>query len=382
MPDGDNGRPPLAQPRGEEAPTIRKIFENAKIVKKLQSTVPRHLNPERMLRVLSLAVQKTPKLADCDPVTLLGAMMVCASLGLEPNTPLGHAYLIPFEKRRKRGNQWVTESVEVNLILGYKGYIDLARRSGSLVSLHADVVYGPSQNLKGDEFSFEYGSNMHLRHVPIGDSEGRPPIWAYAHASLKDGQAFEVLPYERVLSIRDASQGYQAAVRARNGDRGQDATAWKTAPWVAFEHEMASKTMIRRLSKMLPLSIEFANAAALDAMSETGDVDLGAFADGVDMASVDVTEARRNEDEPRQIEQSKEQPMNTATIQQEQREPQPAASRAAEDDDLPPHMRDVPPIGEAEPVDAGSQRMQAAPQQSRTAPQQQGTSVRQVKFDV
>lgn len=328
MPDGDNARPPLAQPREDEI-TIRKIFENPKIVKKLQSTVPRHLNPERMLRVLSLAVQKTPQLAECDPMTLLGAMMVCASLGLEPNTPLGHAYLIPFKRREKRGSAWVDAGYDVNLIIGYKGYIDLARRSGSLVSLHADVVYGAAGGLPPDEFSFEYGSKMHLRHRPIGDSEGRPPIWAYAHVSLTDGQAFEVLPYERVLRIRDGSQGYRAALSAKR-QYGDEAKAWASAPWVAYEHEMASKTMIRRLSKMLPLSIEFANAAALDAMSETGEIDLTAFADGVDMTTIDVGEARRPDEmsagQPQQIEQSKETPLNGAT-QEPEREKVAAGTR-------------------------------------------------------
>jgi len=344
----DDARPQLAQ--AGDGLTIRKIFENEKIVRKLKATVPRHLNPERMLRVLSLAVQKTPKLAECDPLTLLGAMMVCASLGLEPNTPLGHAYLVPFEKRAKRGNQWVTDAIEVNLIIGYKGYIDLARRSGSLVSLHADVVYGAAGNLPADEFSFEYGSNMHLRHRPIGDNEGRPPLWAYAHASLKDGQAFEALPYERVLRIRDGSQGYRAALAAKNGQYGDQARAWVTAPWVAYEHEMASKTMIRRLSKMLPLSIEFANAAALDAMSETGEIDLSAFADGVDMTTIDVGEARREPDPAparRRIEQSREQPLNTAPLNTGEREREPAEAGASDD-------------GEAEPVNRGAQRLDPA----------------------
>lgn len=312
MPDGNA---PLAQPRGEPE-TLRRIFENPKIVKKLQSTVPRHLNPERMLRVFSLAIQKTPDLAECDPITLLGAMMVCASLGLEPNTPLGHAYLIPFNRRTKVGQAWNSVK-DVNLIIGYKGYIDLARRSGTLVSLHADVAYGTAGNLPADEFSFEYGTGMHLRHVPIGDNDGRPPLWAYAYASLKDGHAFEVLPYDRVLRIRNGSQGYQAALAARE-KYGADARAWATAPWVVYEHEMASKTMIRRLSKMLPMSIEFANAATLDAMSETGAVDFSAFADGADMSIVDVeAEASADGGQPRQaqIEQSDERPMDTGVTQ-------------------------------------------------------------------
>jgi len=291
-------------------------LENPKVVEKFKAAVPRHLNPERMLRVSALALQKTPKLLECDPMTLLGAMMVCASLGIEPNTPLGHAYLIPFERRQKNDSgRWVTAGVDINLIIGYRGYIDLARRTGMMVSLHADVVYGPAGDMKGDEFSFEYGSNMHLRHVPIGDNEGRPPVWAYAHASLKDGQAFEVLPYERVLKVRDNSEGYRHALRAKerldNGDRSARRT-WESAPWVAFEHEMAAKTMVRRLSKMLPLSIEFANAAALDTMSETGSVDFSSFMDGADMSTIDVTASAIEQDtEPEEQERRRGRPLGS-----------------------------------------------------------------------
>lgn len=298
---GSQTRPPLAQPAGGERDrSINGLLSNPKTIAKFQQIVPKHLNPERMLRVMAHAVYKVPKLGECEPVTLLGSMMACASLGLEPNTPLGHAYLIPFEKTRWDASQKqrIVERVDVNLIIGYRGYIDLARRSGNLVSIHADVVYGAANGLSADDFDFEYGSNMHLRHVPIGDNAGRPPIWAYAHASLKDGQAFEVLPYERVLRIRDQTQAYQTALRAKvAAEKNPARDGWKiktfeSTPWVAYEPEMAAKTMIRRLStKSLPLSIEFANAVQLDAMSDTGTVDYSAFADGVDMRVVDVSTA-------------------------------------------------------------------------------------------
>jgi recombination protein RecT len=250
--------------------TLRAIFENPKVTSKLAAAVPGHLNPQRMLRVLSLCVQRTPKLAEAHPMTLLGAMMVCASLGLEPNMPLQHAFLIPYNHRRKK-------TVEINVIIGYRGFIDLARRTGTLVSLHADVVYGAAELGKpGDLFEFEYGSDMHLKHVPTGERTG-PKIWAYAHSNLKDGQAFEVLPYGRVLQIRDThSEAYRNALR----DRAENPRAFDTTPWVMHEHQMSSKTMVRQLSRMLPMSIEFANAVALDAMSESGRLDLASLAEG------------------------------------------------------------------------------------------------------
>lgn len=273
QPPGNNpAPPPMAQPQAKSK-TILALLQEPAQRQRLAEVLPRHLSPERMMRVVALAISKTPKLAECTPLSLLGAVMVCASLGLEPNTPLGHVYLIPFNRRVKDDatNKW-TAITEVQVIIGYKGFIDLARRSGTLVSIHADVVY------KGDEFSFEYGSKMHLSHRPVGAREGRQPLFAYAHAKLTDGEAFEVLPYDEVLKVRDGSQGYRTALQYRD-ESDRNRAAFEASPWVAHEHEMAAKTMVRRLSKWLSLSIEFANAAALDALSETGRVNTAAFAE-------------------------------------------------------------------------------------------------------
>lgn len=250
----------------DKVETIEDALKNKGMVARFQQAVPRHLSSERMLRVCAMAVYKTPALKNCEVMSLLGAMLSLASLGLEPNTPLGHAYLIPFKGRRKFGpgrNDW-EDYYQVQVVIGYRGYIELARRSGMLTAIHADVVY------EGDEFTFEYGSNMHLRHVPRGNRD--KPLWAYAHASLSDGQAFEVLPYDLVLKIRDASQGYTSALNMKKDSGDRPCKAYDSNPWVAFEHEMASKTMVRRLSKMLPMSIEFARAVELDGMAEANDI--------------------------------------------------------------------------------------------------------------
>lgn len=264
------------------AKNIKAILDDRETVLRFRQIVPRHLNPERMLRVMAHCVYKTPLLAECNPLTLLGAMQVCASLGLEPNTPLQHAFLIPFKNNKKK-------TIDVNLIIGYRGYVDLARRSGQLVNLHADVV------VAGDDFSFEYGSDQHLRHRPNG-LDGQEQ-WAYAYARLKDGDAFEVMPYSAVLKIRDKTQAYKQALADKAS--GKD-WAYAASPWVAYPAEMAKKTAVRRLAKWLPLSLEFANAAALDQMSETGRADLTVFAgDGaleVD-AAIAIEDARQDDAE-------------------------------------------------------------------------------------
>lgn len=266
----------LAMARAEPR-TISDLMKAPKTITRFQQIMPRHLSAERMLRVCSMAINNTPALAQCEPISLLGAMLACASFGLEPNTPLGHAYLIPFKKSTKQNGKWV-DVYQVQLIIGYRGYIDLARRSGNMISIHADVVYD------GDDFSFEYGSHQHLRHVPKGVRTKRSKLWAYAHAKLSDGEAFEVLPYAQVMDIRNGSQGYQAALKAKEEAENDSSKKWRmksydTTPWVAHEHEMAAKTMIRRLSKYLPMSLEFATALATDASADRGTLDLTAIAE-------------------------------------------------------------------------------------------------------
>lgn len=254
------------------------------VLQRIQSVIPLHLNAERMMRTVALAAYKNPKLREVHMMSLLGAVMTLASLGLEPNTPLGHAYLIPFEKKKynRSTKQYETERVDVNVVFGYPGLIDLARRTGSLVSITAKVVY------EGDDFDFEYGSNQHLRHRPKGVTEKRRPIYAYAHAKLTDGEAFEVLPYAEALAFRRYSQSYQTAQRAIEefetlSPAEKKKNEWKIraaneTPWIRNEVEMVQKTMIRRLSKWLPKNIEFAAAMAIDGTVDAGRPDFAALA--------------------------------------------------------------------------------------------------------
>ena len=256
----------------EKAKTIGDALKSKDTIQRFQQAVPKHLSAERMLRVCALAVYRTPDLAKCEVMSLLGAMLTLASLGLEPNTPLGHAYLIPFQARRKTAAGW-EDYHQVQVVIGYKGLIDLARRSGMVVSIRGDVVYGPVNSPGGDRFEFEYGSNQRLTHKP--GEERTTPIFAYAYAKLQDGEAFEVLPYKLVMKIRDKSQGYVSAMNLKASGYPK---AWETNPWVAYEHEMAAKTMIRRLAKFLPMSVEFARAVELDEIGDTQTIDFAQIA--------------------------------------------------------------------------------------------------------
>lgn len=217
--------------------------------------LPKHLNAERLMKVAQIAATTTPALAKCDVASLVGAIGQCAQMGLEPNTVLGHAYLVPFNTKRKDldGNEKWVNSVQV--IVGYKGLIDLARRSGQIVSIAAHEV------CENDKFELVYGLDEKLNHTPAMEERGGV-IGFYAVAKLKDGgHAFEFMSRYQVDAIRDASQGWQQAKKFKKE---------AIHPWLVHFNEMGRKTVIRRLAKYLPLSIEFQTAAALDGMAEGG----------------------------------------------------------------------------------------------------------------
>lgn len=234
--------------------SVQHLLKNEQAQQQLAAVAAKHMNPERLMRVTANAIRTTPKLQQCEPLSFLGALMQCAALGLEPNTVLGHAYLIPFDNRRKN----VTE---VQVVVGYKGLIDLARRSGHITSISANIHYSDDEL-----WEYEEGTEARLRHRP-GPQEG-DKLHAYAIAKFTDGgHAYVVLPWAQVLKIRDASQGYKTAVRYNKKD----------TPWIAHEDAMAKKTAIRALAKYLPLSVEFVDAVQID--NDAGSkVDYASFA--------------------------------------------------------------------------------------------------------
>jgi recombination protein RecT len=236
--------------------SVKDLLISKQAGQQLAAVAARHMNPERMMRVVANAIRTTPKLQQCEPISFLGALMQCASLGLEPNTILGHAYLIPFDKTLDRGKSTERKITEVQLVVGYKGLIDLARRSGHITSIHAGIHYS-DDHLTGGLWEYEEGTEAKLRHRN-GDMAGRKQH-AYAIAKFKDGgHAYVVLPWAHVMRIRDGSQGYQTAKKFNK---------LKDTPWVAHEDAMAKKTAIRALAKYLPLSVEFADAMTVDEQS-------------------------------------------------------------------------------------------------------------------
>lgn len=225
-----------AAKRGKQK-TIRdfvKSYEN-EIARALPSVMP----PERFSRMVLTAITQTPKLSECTPESFIGAMLTAAQLGVEPNTPLGQAYLIPFK------NKGV---MQCQFQLGYKGMIDLAHRSGEVESIEARVVY------ENDTFDFEFGLTPKLKHIPAKSDRGKA-IWYYAVIILKGGgHLVEIMSREDV----DA--------HARRFSK-----TFSNGPWQTDFDEMAKKTVLKKALKYAPLKSEFARGFIADEKSNTFD---------------------------------------------------------------------------------------------------------------
>ena len=226
------------------------------LMPQMSKVLPKHITADRMARIITTELRLNEKLLAAvasNPGSFMGAMLRASTLGLEPANGLGHCYLVPFDKRRKQGNEWVTVSTEIQLIIGYKGMIDLARRSGQIENIYAVEVYG------GEEFSVTLGLDPDIKHIRNleADVSANNVIAVYAVAKLKGGAVqFEVMGRSHIESIRSRS-------------KSKDDGPWKT-DWA----EMAKKTVVRRLFKYLPVSIDVRTAnggAGVESLSSLAD---------------------------------------------------------------------------------------------------------------
>lgn len=200
----------------------------------IAKALPSVITPERFTRIVLSAISMNPKLKECTPSSFLGAMMTSAQLGLEVNTPLGQAYVLPYNNKGKK---------EAQFQLGYKGLIDLAYRSGEVEVIQAHIVYA------NDEFECEFGLDPKLSHKPASSNRGEP-VKVYAMFKTKNGGfGFDVMSMD---DVRAHAARYSQAYKS-------DYSPWKTN----FE-EMAKKTVLKRVLKYAPLKSDFVREAAQD----------------------------------------------------------------------------------------------------------------------
>lgn len=238
-----------------------------RMLPQIAKALPRHITPERMTRIAATALRTTPHLDKCSAPSFLGCVMSCAQLGIEPNTPLGQAYLIP--RRNKQGGY------DCTLIVGYRGMIDLAWRSGMMLDIQAQAVYA------ADRFEYAMGLEPQLSHVPstAPDRKAQKLTHVYAIARLKGGGTVWC-----VLSRGEVDEHAKASASRGSG------------PWATHYEAMARKTAIRELAKYLPQSADRAleTAVGLDeargsdfAQAIDPSIQDALIAQGVDVTDVD-----------------------------------------------------------------------------------------------
>lgn len=209
-------------------------------IKQIKSVVASNVTPEKMARIALNELRSNDFLAKCavqNPDAFINAIVQASHLGLEIGGALGQAYLVPFKG-------------EVKMMPGYRGLLSLARRSGEITSINAEVVY------ERDEFSLELGLESKVTHKPYLQGERGEPVLAYMVAHFKDGgHHFEWMSITEVYKTRDRSSAVQSG---------------KKTPWDTDRDEMIRKTVIRRGWKYLPMSIEMQHAKAIDDAAEAG----------------------------------------------------------------------------------------------------------------
>ena len=229
------------------------VIQGPAMMNQVKKALPSVITPERFIRMVTTAMNTNPQLKECSAESFLGAMMAAAQLGLEPNTQLGQAYIIPYKNKGKQ---------EAQFQIGYKGLIDLAYRSGEVTMIQAHVVY------ENDDFDYELGLDPKLKHVPAKSNRGEP-VYVYAIFKTKSGgEGFECMSMDDVKShAARYSQAYNSSY----------------SPWKTNFEEMAKKTVLKRVLKYAPLKSDFIRGVAQDeTVKSTLDEDMGFVPDEIE----------------------------------------------------------------------------------------------------
>lgn len=200
----------------------------------IKKALPEVITPERFTRMALSALNTTPKLRECTQMSFLAALMNAAQLGLEPNTPLGQAYLIPYN------NKGV---MECQFQIGYKGLIDLSYRNPQMQIISAQAVY------ENDVFEYELGLNPKLEHRPALEDRGEVRLFYGMFKLVNGGYGFEVMS-------KTAMDAY-----AREYSKAFDSSF---SPWKNNYIGMAKKTVIKQALKYAPLKTDFRKALSND----------------------------------------------------------------------------------------------------------------------
>lgn len=214
--------------------TVIETLRSPAMIAQLRMALPKHVTPERLARIVTTQIRQVPTLLQCSRESLLGAVMQCAQLGLEPGT-LGQCWIIPYGK-------------EATFILGYRGMAQLAWRSSMISSITARAVF------EGDVFAYDFGADK-LTHQPGGENDPKKltHAWAAVHTT-NGGRLWDVMTRKEIEAIRERAASSKA----------------RSSPWTTDYAEMAKKTVLRRLFKLAPLTPELQTAMQLDDAADQG----------------------------------------------------------------------------------------------------------------
>lgn len=234
--------------RGKDTPVsaLQKLLTANQ--KQLAMALPNSLRerPDRFIRLATTALITTPSLQNCNMLSIANSVMLAAQLGLEPNNGLGHGWLIPYKG-------------VCTFQPGYRGLLELAYRSESIVTAQPIVVY------VGDDFDYAEGAEPRLIHRPAPIAQRRSAkdeveewewVGAYSRVKLPSGHTDVLWMWrDEILAVRDKSGNIS--------QKNPDASPWRRWFW-----EMAKKTPVKRHCKFLRLSGAAQLAVGVDDQAE------------------------------------------------------------------------------------------------------------------
>lgn len=220
----------------ESGDTISKLIQRYE--GEIKNALPEHIKPERMVRIALTAVQRNPKLKECDQLSFIGALLQAAQLGLEPNTNLGEAFLIP---------RWNDSAKKIlcEFQLGYQGVLTLAHNTKQYSSIYAEARYD------GEDFEHKLGLHKDLIHIPNDDLQvGRPTHYYAVYKLINGGYDFKVWSFKKLVAH---AEKFSESVKKGKG-----------SPWKYNFDSMAKKTVLLDLLKYAPKSAEMSRMISND----------------------------------------------------------------------------------------------------------------------
>lgn len=242
------------------------LVKNKEVILK---TLPHGFNYDRMCRTVINAICTTPILAKCDAGSIFLSTVRGFALGLEPNGALSEGYLVPYWNSKKN-------TYEAQFMPSYRGLVNLARRSGEITEIYAKAV------CENDTFEVEEGTERKIIHKPGYTKKRGAAVCYYAvFKTVSGGVDFEVMSRDEIDAIKSRSKSVQSG---------------KTCPWDTDYDEMAKKTVMKRLLKRAPMSIEFADAVKAETAAAMGEE-----ADNSDILDIEGLEVPGEAESPAEV---------------------------------------------------------------------------------